>query len=194
MLASAGLTLENTAPDWPAHTFEYPLLRQQQAALAAQFGHVLRDTPELLDPALADQIAQGLSISGADYAADELRRKKLIQALDNFFERFDFLICPTTPVEAWPVEVSHLGIIGGQPASQRAHAAFTPLFNYCEVPAVSLPFALGQHGLPLGLQVVGPRHKDLGVLALAHHLGTIIDHRFDAPLWLADSDSFSSSL
>jgi len=193
-LANAGLTLEHAAPDWPAHTFEYPLLRQQQAALAAQFGHVLRDTPELLDPALADQITQGLSISGADYAADELRRKALIQALDNYFERFDFLICPTAPVEAWPVKASHPGTIGGQPASQRAHAAFTPLFNYCEVPAVSLPFALGQHGLPLGLQIVGPRHTDLGVLALAHHIETIIDHRFDAPLWLADSDSFSSSL
>ena len=193
-LASAGLTLEHASPDWPAQTFEYPLLRQQQAALAAQFGHVLRDTPELLDPALADQITQGLRISGADYAADDLRRKAIIRALDNFFERFDFLLCPTTPVEAWPVAASHPSSIASHPASPRAHAAFTPLFNYCGVPALSLPFALGKRGLPLGWQLVGPRHTDLSVLALAHHLETIIDHRFDAPLWLADSDFFSSSL
>ncbi len=191
-LMKRGIPLEQAAPRWPPDTFEYPLLHQQQAALAAQFQHVFRDTPELLDPALADQIEQGLSISGADVFAGELHRKALIKALDTFFERFDFLICPTAPVEAWPAELSHPSTIAGKSVSPRAHAAFTPLFNYCEVPALSLPYDVGQNGLPLGLQIVGPRHTDLDVIAVARQLEKIIDRRFDAPLWEADSDSFTS--
>ena len=56
--------------------------------------------------------------------------------------------------------------IGGAPAGPRGHAGFTPLFNYCGVPAISVPVALVR-GLPIGLQIVGPRFADRRVLAFA---------------------------
>jgi Asp-tRNA(Asn)/Glu-tRNA(Gln) amidotransferase A subunit family amidase len=47
------------------------------------------------------------------------------------------------------------------------HIAFTLPFNMSEQPAVSVNAGHGSGGLPIGLQIVGHRHDDLGVLRLA---------------------------
>jgi aspartyl-tRNA(Asn)/glutamyl-tRNA(Gln) amidotransferase subunit A len=83
-----------------------------------------------------------------------------------FFESFDLLLCPTAPVTAWPIEQVGPPVIGGLPAGPRGHAAFTPLFNHCGVPACSAPAGLVR-GLPVGLQIVGARHDDARVLQMA---------------------------
>ena len=87
-------------------------------------------------------------------------------ALAIFFESFDLLFPPTAPVTAWPIGQFGPAVIGGVSASPCRHAGFTPLFNYCGVPAVSVPVALVR-GLPIGLQIVGPRFADHRVLAFA---------------------------
>ena len=62
------------------------------------------------------------------------------------------------------------------PVGRRAHAAFTPLFNHCGVPACSAP-AGSVRGLPIGLQVVAPRFEDARVLQVA----ALIERLPDAP-------------
>jgi aspartyl-tRNA(Asn)/glutamyl-tRNA(Gln) amidotransferase subunit A len=69
-------------------------------------------------------------------------------------------------VTAWPLGQLGPPVIGGRPAGPRGHAAFTPLFNAAGVPACSVPAGLVR-GLPVGLQVVGPRFEDARVLGLA---------------------------
>ncbi|WP_369335954.1 amidase family protein, partial [Halomonas sp. ND22Bw] len=81
---------------------------------------------------------------------------------------------PTTPVTAWPLDQLGPPVIGGRPAGPRGHAAFTPLFNYCGVPACSVP-AGTVRGLPVGLQVVAPRYEDARVLQCARGIEAIDD-------------------
>jgi aspartyl-tRNA(Asn)/glutamyl-tRNA(Gln) amidotransferase subunit A len=69
-------------------------------------------------------------------------------------------------VTAWAIDQLGPPMIGGRPAGPRGHAAFTPLFNYCGVPALSVP-AGRVRGLPVGLQVVAPRFEDARALQLA---------------------------
>ena len=87
-------------------------------------------------------------------------------ALAAYFQQFDLLLCPTTPVTAWPLNQLGPAHIGGQPAGPRGHAVFTPLFNYCGVAALSVP-AGTVRGLPVGLQVVAPRFEDARALRFA---------------------------
>jgi amidase/aspartyl-tRNA(Asn)/glutamyl-tRNA(Gln) amidotransferase subunit A len=54
------------------------------------------------------------------------------------------------------------------PLRAMEHIAFTVPFNMSEQPAISVPCAHTAAGLPIGLQVIGRRHDDLGVLRLAH--------------------------
>jgi aspartyl-tRNA(Asn)/glutamyl-tRNA(Gln) amidotransferase subunit A len=56
----------------------------------------------------------------------------------------------------------------------RAHAVFTPLFNYAKVPAISLPCGIGHDGLPIGMQVIAPRGRDRRVLRFAAHIETVL--------------------
>jgi aspartyl-tRNA(Asn)/glutamyl-tRNA(Gln) amidotransferase subunit A len=165
-LARAGCRIEEADPDWPPGTAEYPLLAVQQTGLAALFGESLATRRADFDPDIAAQIEEGMGHSGALIAQRMLKRESIAQSLASFFERFDLLLTPTAPVTAWPLEQLGPAMIGGKPAGPRGHAAFTPLFNYCGVPACSVPAGLVR-GLPVGLQVAGPRWADARVLEFA---------------------------
>jgi Asp-tRNA(Asn)/Glu-tRNA(Gln) amidotransferase A subunit family amidase len=45
--------------------------------------------------------------------------------------------------------------------------AFQALWTLLHTPTVTLPTAIGPHGLPVGIQLVGPRHEDARLLALS---------------------------
>ena len=114
-------------------------------------------------------------------------REALDRALARFFERFDLLLTPTTPVTAWPIELLGPKEIEGKPVTPRGHAVFTPLFNHTYVPACSVPCGLDRQGLPIGIQVVGPRFSDARVLALAEVVERQTQPSFRAPHAPADT-------
>jgi aspartyl-tRNA(Asn)/glutamyl-tRNA(Gln) amidotransferase subunit A len=176
-LARSGNAIEDADPQWPAGTAEYPLLALQQAGLAALYGKELDQRRADIDPDLVGQIEAGLKLSAAEPARALLRREEIAFALGTFFESHDLLLCPTAPVTAWPVEQLGPPMIGGLPAGPRGHAAFTPLFNYCGVPACSVPVALVR-GLPVGLQIVAPRFEDARVLQYAAHVERHVNRSF----------------
>lgn len=181
-LSASGVAIEAADPRWPEGTAEYPLLALQQAGLAALYGKELDTRRADIDPDLVAQIEAGLQLSGAATARALLRREEIAVALGEFFQIYDLLLCPTTPVTAWPVDQLGPPVIGGAPAGPRGHAAFTPLFNYCGVPACSVPAALVR-GLPVGLQIVAPRFEDARVLQFAAQVERVVDLRFSAELF-----------
>jgi aspartyl-tRNA(Asn)/glutamyl-tRNA(Gln) amidotransferase subunit A len=85
----------------------------------------------------------------------------------SFFGSYDLLIGPTTPCVAWRNDRQDPPTLGGRPAAYRGHAVFTPMFNHARTPAISVPCGQGRDGLPVGLQIVGPRFSDRRVLAAA---------------------------
>jgi len=165
-LRATGWLIADADPVWPTGTHTYPLIKLQHAGLHALYGARLAAERARIDPDLAAQIELGASVTAQDIA-DALRLGQRIQAaLAAYFQQFDLLLCPTTPVTAWPLDQLGPALIGGQPAGPRGHAVFTPLFNYCGVPAVSVP-AGAVRGLPVGLQVVASRFEDARALRFA---------------------------
>lgn len=77
---------------------------------------------------------------------------------------FDFVLSPTSPVPAFPAEWA---MPTNDPARAMAHIAFTLPANMSEQPAASIGCGFTAAGLPIGLQITGARHDDLGVLRLA---------------------------
>ena len=181
-LARDGYRIEPAAPAWPAGLATAPLLALQHAGLAALHGAALDADGDALDPDLAAQIRQGRGYTAPDIAQVLLLRERIHAACAGFFARFDLLLCPTTPTVSWPVERLGPPEIGGQPAGPRGHAVFTPLFNFAQVPACSVPAGLVR-GLPIGLQVVGPRYADATVLAMAAHLERLAGPAARCALW-----------
>jgi aspartyl-tRNA(Asn)/glutamyl-tRNA(Gln) amidotransferase subunit A len=165
-LRAAGWTVTEADPAWPNGIREYPLAALQHAGLHTLYGEALRTRRHDIDPDLAAQIDAGAAITPTEVARVLRLREGIVARLSRFFEQHDLLLCPTTPVTAWPLDQLGPPVIGGQAAGPRGHAAFTPLFNYCGVPACSVP--AGQvRGLPVGLQIVAPRFEDARVLQMA---------------------------
>ena len=163
-LAAAGWQVEEVDPPWPPGTHEYPLIPLQLAQMARLYGPKLATHRALIDPDLVPQIEAGLALSSSQVADALMLRDHLVAMFSGFMSNYDFLLTQTAPVEAWTVDHIAPPMIGGKPAGPRGHAAFTPLFNGCGVPALSIPCGFGAHGLPLGLQIVGARYADAQVL------------------------------
>jgi Asp-tRNA(Asn)/Glu-tRNA(Gln) amidotransferase A subunit family amidase len=88
-----------------------------------------------------------------------------MRALGNKTMRgFDFLLSPTAPVAAFPAA---LPCPTNDVREPFAHIGFTVPFNMTEQPAASVNCGYTPEGLPIGLQIVGRRFDDLGVLRAA---------------------------
>jgi len=77
---------------------------------------------------------------------------------------FDFVLSPVSPVPTFPAEWAGPT---NDPARPLEHICFTVAYNMSEQPAASVDCGRTQDGLPIGLQIAGRRHDDLGVLRLA---------------------------
>ncbi len=186
-LRADGWSIAEAAPRWPEamrEAREYPLLKLQQAGLAALYGDALDADASRIDLDLQAQIRAGRTIGGAEIAAVLLLREQLHLAFARFFEGVDLLLTPTTPVTSWPVGQLGPAVIGGAPAGPRGHAAYTPLVNYAQAPACSVPAGLVR-GLPIGLQVIGPRYADARVLQFAAVVERLVGPAPHPPPWHA---------
>ncbi|MBN2080561.1 MAG: amidase, partial [Spirochaetes bacterium] len=82
------------------------------------------------------------------------------RVLWNLFERFDLLLTPTMPTEAFAAGGPPPTEIDGRSISIFDAVAFTYPFNLSGHPAASVPAGLTESGMPTGLQIVGPRYRD----------------------------------
>ncbi len=78
--------------------------------------------------------------------------------------RFDYVLSPTAPMPAYAAE---LPCPTNDPTRPFEHIAFTLPFNMSEQPAASINCGYTASGLPIGLQIIGKRFDDLGVLQVA---------------------------
>lgn len=139
---------------------------------------VLEQLPEerfqQLDPGLRDICAQGAGVTALEYLGAVRTREALGVAMGRFHETWDLLVTPSVPVppfEAGREVPSSAGNAERSDAEKSTRwtswAPFSYPFNMTQQPALSLPCGLAD-GLPVGVQLVGPRHADARVLRAAH--------------------------
>ena len=77
---------------------------------------------------------------------------------------YDFLLSPVSPILPFEAE---LAAPGNDPHDALPHIAFTVPYNMSEQPAASVNWGYSADGLPIGVQIIGRRYDDAGVLRLA---------------------------
>ena len=80
---------------------------------------------------------------------------------------YDFVLSPTSPILPYEAE---LPAPGNDPRNAFPHICFTVPYNMSEQPAASLNWTHSRDGLPIGIQIIGRRFDDLGVLRLSRAL------------------------
>lgn len=135
--------------------------------VATLFGHHLDEWRERMDPQVVDQIEAGLSVSAVDYRRLEFVRTRAWNDLRQLFARFDALLCPTVSTPPMAAEAVDAEFFDFDESGRFHGLELTGPFNLVSpCPALSVPSGFTRGGLPTGLQIVGRRHDDVGVLEI----------------------------
>jgi amidase/aspartyl-tRNA(Asn)/glutamyl-tRNA(Gln) amidotransferase subunit A len=122
-----------------------------------------------ISPEFAASLELGHTQSALDYRRDDVIRTEVLDALQDVFDRYDLLVCPT--LAAMPVDNAKDGntlgpsSIGGRRVDPLLGWCLTYPFNFTGHPVASIPAGLSRDGLPVGLQVAGRRFADQTVIA-----------------------------
>jgi aspartyl-tRNA(Asn)/glutamyl-tRNA(Gln) amidotransferase subunit A len=163
--AALGATVDEVEIPWGPQGPE--LIRLFWPAHLTRLLGKLPEWESRMDPGLVACIRSGAKVSIDTYQLARERKHAYIAAIHRWFEDWDLLLTPAVSVAAFPAE----RII---PAHWPQHdwdwvqwAEFSYPFNMAWNPAASVPCGFTADGLPVGLQIVGRRFDDLGVLAAA---------------------------
>jgi len=141
-------------------------------------GEFLDSDPDQLDPMIRNGFRRMRTRAADDLAYVYRRRTELQQWTAAAFERFDVLLMPTLPLEAFPIGLLHPTEIAGRPIRIHDAFPFTHPFNLSGHPALSLPAGMTDAGLPAALQMVAPRFREDVLL----RLGRQFEHARPWPL------------
>ena len=134
----------------------YAQIREAMSKNRDNMGRMLVKTLEAVKSLSLDNIAEANVI-----------RSEFNRVLMELFRRYDLLLTPTVPTEAFNAEGPPPMEINGEPIQILEAVAFSYPFNLSGNPAASVPAGLSDNGLPTGLQIVGPKYREDLVLQAA---------------------------
>ena len=128
----------------------------------------MRERPQDCGPNIIANVEEGLGYSLEDYARAATIQTRMYRAWQGFFAKHDVLITPSITISPRPWRELYPDQIDGAPTRTYFHwlslAYYVTLVGH---PAVSLPLGVDRHGMPFGVQIVGPRGGDAFVLGIA---------------------------
>lgn len=119
------------------------------------YAYEWREHREMISESLAPMLAFGETVSLADYRAAGALAETARAHVAGMFNDFDVLLTASQPGEA----PRGLGSTG--------NPVFNRLWTLLHLPCVTLPFAKGPNGLPVGVQLIAPRNADASLIAVA---------------------------
>jgi aspartyl-tRNA(Asn)/glutamyl-tRNA(Gln) amidotransferase subunit A len=131
-------------------------------------------TPQLYQPMTRRRLEQAANISATDYVNARREMERLRARADSAFSNVDLLVTPTTAITPISIESGYLDPplpSDGTPVEFRN----THMFDVLGLPAISVPCGFTRDGMPIGLQIAGPRFGESRVLTLAHAYQQVTD-------------------
>lgn len=116
------------------------------------------DQRAMMDPGLIEVAETGARYTLMEYFAAVKARESMGTAMNLFHESYDILLTPTLPQPAF--EAGEEVPVGSNMARWTEWTPFSYPFNLTQQPAASIPCGRTEAGLPVGLQIVGPKGGD----------------------------------
>ncbi len=164
---------DNFTPDCTDADAAFEVLRS--LGYVANHYEKVRTRPQDVGPNVRANVEEGLRYTAADVARAQSQQTALYRRWQSFFRDWDVILTPSITIsprswrELYPAEID-----GRQTRTYFHWLALAYAVTLPGHPAVSLPVGLDRHGMPFGLQIVGPRGSDAFVLAVAAELETML--------------------
>ena len=145
---------------WPSSIEAWQVHRIiMEAEMAANLEREWEKGCDRLSDQLRVQLERGRKVLAIDYQRALSRIAPIHESFVELFQqRYDAILTPAATGAA-PKGLSSTG-----------DPVFCSLWTLCGMPAISLPLLQSANGLPLGVQIVGPRHGDGRLLRTARWL------------------------
>lgn len=115
-------------------------------------------------PYILEWAEAGAKLSGVEVVRGFNATMTIRAAVAKLFCDLDYVVSPVSPVVNFPAEFA---APIDDPAKPFEHIAYTVPWNMSENPAISINGGYDKKGFPIGIQIVGRRFDDLGVLGMA---------------------------
>jgi len=180
LLESLGVTVELACPDLSGATEVFHVLRAH--GFRARFGALSSADRAQLKDTIRWNLAAGERLSVDDIDRAYAARRAVYQRMNAFFDRYDFVVGPTTQVLPFDVNAPYPTEING--IAMRDYLEWMQScarITVTSCPALSLPAGFGRGGLPIGMQIVAPVRGEARLLAFAKTVETATRHAERAP-------------
>jgi amidase len=164
---SLGCIVEEIEPDFTDANECFIAWRHWRFEL--EFGDILEAHSGELNEYIHWHVAEGRKLTGPYLSRIEARRTALYGRVRQFMEKYEFLLLPVNQVLPFDVKTPYPAEIAG--VKMENYLAWMKSAYYISTvgnPAISVPCAFSESGLPIGLQIVGRHHDDRGVLEMGY--------------------------
>src|SRR5712671_4144729 len=164
---SLGCVVEEAEPDFRDANESFVAWRHWSTELA--FGDLLASKGDQLNEYIHWHVQEGRKLTGPYLSRMEAKRTALFQRMGAFMNQYEFFLLPVNQVLPFDVNVHYPTEIAG--TKMENYIAWMKSAYYISTagnPAMSVPCAFSQGGLPIGIQIVGRHHDDWGVLQLGY--------------------------
>ncbi len=131
----------------------------------------------LILPYILEWAEAGAQVSGVEAVRGFDQTMAMRKSCGALFQSVDIVLSPTNPIVSYPAEWPSPT---NDPQRPFEHIAFTVPWNMSDQPAASVNCGFAASGMPIGLQIVGPRFADLTVLRMSRFVET---RRGAMPKW-----------
>lgn len=156
-------------------TGEMPDISAAMGDIQAYHGELIAKQADAYQPAIrkalqdiAKEANDGGSASDkvAQYIRSQTAMLRRQRTIDEAFDGFDVIVMPTLKLLPPTIKEALNSEYGNGPPMHGAIVANTMIFNILGLPALSIPCGFSREGLPIGLEICGPRFSEATLLAL----------------------------
>lgn len=146
-----------------AARFQTTLAALQRAEAYEVHADRMKHAPELFEQEVRERLHMSAETRGWEYVQARKEQTQLGDALAKLFERYDLLLMPTLPIIA-PLIDERMVLVRDHVGEQRvptrnAVLSLTSPWNVVGLPSITVPAGVSD-GMPIGLQVIGPKGSD----------------------------------
>jgi amidase len=164
---SLGCIVEEAEPDFRDANECFVMWRHWSVELG--LGDILEAHGDQLNEYVHWHVEEGRKLTGRQLSRAEAKRTELYERMRQFMEKYEFFVLPVNQVLPFAVRTHYPTEIAGE--KMENYIAWMKSAYYISTvgnPAMSVPCAFSESGLPMGIQIVGRHHDDWGVLQMAY--------------------------